>query len=252
VIGDFNMKGNFLKNNKKIMTIALATALITSSIGVTAFATQGNDAVKKDVLMSEVWGKNDPKPPVKNTESEINAQRPEIAMNEAEAIEIGKKALKEILDLDVDELKLEVRDAAAYEGGDPAANESASKYGAVWNIYWTSANITNEKSEIPSHAASVLISSKTKEIISVSSQSYAPNQEPVNLEAEEAKELVVEFMKSNKEHLGEVKDIELSIIEKKKAFIFNMTMENGKESSVMVSPITGKIIGWSIHWQDLK
>ncbi|HIH74571.1 MAG TPA: hypothetical protein HA306_04950, partial [Methanosarcina sp.] len=130
------MKKNSSGQGKKILGTVLTAVMIVGGISTTALALQGEDIVKKNVLMTEMAGE------IKNAKDQIvteektnktKSTQTKISTPE-EAITIAENALKELMDIDITELKVEK------PFSEMIAVDSSVYDVPVWNIFWASLN----------------------------------------------------------------------------------------------------------------
>lgn len=225
------MEKNYRVLSKKGMGILLVTSLLATGIGAASVFAKGEEIVKKNVLMAETEvNKN-------SVQEQTAADQPIVSgqVTESQAIEITENALKSLFNVDASKMNVKqpIADLISAEG----------VYGApVWNVFYAPLNPQDDKATLQTYGA--IVNSKTGDVLMISSQTHDPNQKSIDLSFEEAQDVAAAFMKSNELVEGNVKDITLAVEPNEEGFIFKVTQDNGKESYVKVSKITGEVTVW--------
>jgi predicted small secreted protein len=230
------------KPTRKIVVTTAASLLVLASLGVSAYAASNMDTIKKNQLMTETSSD------VSTTAGTFTADGSALQdtetvqvdgpVTEAQAIEIGRQALSRMFGVDVSNLK---QDALYLDNDQIKGTVYASP---VWQLNWMS-TIPNDEAvgEFESHT--VTLDAATGEIVNIITDGVGGlDQQIQDISEESAKSLVRDFIEKNGLAKGTyIEEINMHNFYKK-ALLAKLKLANGKVATVVVSTLTGAVIGY--------
>lgn len=217
---------------------AIASLLLVGSVGGTVLAAQNSDIVKKNVLMTEKVELNDSKDSIAKTN---NISSP---VNEEQAVDIARNALKTVFDVEITDVEYSLQT----EYFDKSQNAASFEGKAIWTVYWNKKQTGTTKANIDFNSA--FIDAETGEVLSMSSQKTSDPKATEVLSNDAAKSMVANFVQSKKLNNGaSIKEIQVTA-SPKKVTVVEVTLENGKGITVLISNATNKIMAMQNHLEN--
>lgn len=227
-----------IKMKKGIMGAAVVTLLIGGSVGGTVLASQNNDIVKKNVLMTENTESNQSEgKSFETVESNIAAP-----VSEDQAIQIARDALKDIFDVEMNDEEYSLQ-TDYYE---ESQNEQSFAGKSIWTVSWKKQQL-NPVSDDAIDFSSAFIDAETGEVLSMSSQTSSDSEADQPLSNEEAEAMVADFVESKNLNNGAaIEEVEAST-SSKKIIEVEVNLDNGNRISVIINSLTNKIVAFRTH-----
>lgn len=241
------------KSNKKVIFTTTAALLVLASFSVSAYAANNMDAIPKNRLMTETTpALNQPasSPAANGQLQSVTQTTPTNSpLTEAQALEIGKQALSSMIGVDVSRLKPD----AVMLGQYPLEHTIYGK--PVWQLNWIS---PLDKSDVAKAASqpelitsgqfelhTITLDAANGEVLSIRSDGVSGSSTTIqDLSDETVKHLVLEFIEKNGLAAGtSVADIQVYDFFKK-ASLAKLKLANGKQASVVLSKLSGTVIGY--------
>jgi hypothetical protein len=233
------------KSKKKVVVTTAASLLVLTSLGMSAYAANNMDTIKKNQLLTEsgsAFSNAASNSTVGGTaKQDTKTVQTDGAVTQARAIEIGSQALSNMIGVDLSRNNL--THDAVYLGNEQLQETVYAS--PVWQINWMSSDLKIEKSSGAFESHTVTVDAETGEIVSIRSDGVVGSTHSIqDMSEESGKSMARDFIEKN----GFAKGTSIEEINMYnffgKALLAKLKLANGQQATVVVSKLTGGVISY--------